>query len=514
MSDVRWMLHVGCDAFPAVTKVVMMIRPKAMVSDRTSPSRVPACRSMWLAILAMILLPIAPLATNAMANEIAPTNAHRSRKEHFFRLRHHALESIASPFRSSAFGVGRRLLSRTTGSLRQTGNGVNDDGDGHIQPHGMDVRGGGGDDLTRNASIEAHSSLSEVQKNQHRRRRRLVLWSLTTSTLIYMAYRERALWRPFMNKDFIQSQTLSLLGALQPADDAGPYATVRALVVYALGMAAWEMAGLSTIPVETAAGMVFTFPQAAVASLCGKLLGATLAFTAGRTILARHIANHKAFTDNAVFQLLSNLDEKGVDGHSITARHPPLWTAFFMKFSCFPELVKNLGSSVIPVIRLWMFVLATTVHGGFFTLVWTWLGVDSAARLKQHAAASTALTLTIPVNRPLQVALVAAMIVGGVLTPLAMAWWIRDLKIGAAETESSRHDRRVRLNAIMSSTTTTTTEQSSRRKGRPLSAAFGGGIFDNEIGPWNRLKERLTKSQIWIVGLIGATLFGSGGGSL
>jgi uncharacterized membrane protein YdjX (TVP38/TMEM64 family) len=197
-------------------------------------------------------------------------------------------------------------------------------------------------------------------------------------------------------------------------------------------MAVWEMAGLSTIPVETAAGMVFGWKLGVLASVTGKITGASMAFALGRTWLAQHVASHDAFAKQPIFRILNN----NSDSSNVSKkqhRHPPLMTAFLMKFSCFPELVKNLGSSMIVAVRPWMFLLATMVHGGSFTMLWTWLGVDTAARIKQP---------DLPVNIPLRWTLGMGMFVGVVVTPLVMAWWIRDLQQGVKEEKQSKDQRK------------------------------------------------------------------------
>jgi hypothetical protein len=247
--------------------------------------------------------------------------------------------------------------------------------------------------------------------------------------------------------------------------------------------------------------MVFGFAQGATASFCGKLLGATIAFVAGRTILAGRISTHKAFRENVVFQLLNNKDTT-VEGQDLPARHPPLLTAFFMKFSCFPELVKNLGSSLIPVIQPWMFVVVTTLHGGFFTFVWTWLGVDSAARMRQAS---------LSVNLPLQATLVLAMIVGCVLTPISMAWWIRDLKRGAAQAELTKQGRRAHFDAVLSSSAIIERQRTGIVQDSVHDNSLVSDNANGVVSPWARVKRRIVKSQLWLVGFVSSPFLGSGG---
>ena len=59
------------------------------------------------------------------------------------------------------------------------------------------------------------------------------------------------------------------------------------------------------------------------------------------------------------------------------------------------------------------------MHGLLFTALWTSLGVDAAQRLENP---------NLPVQVSLQLALVAAALIGLVGSPLLMAWWIRDMK--------------------------------------------------------------------------------------
>lgn len=389
--------------------------------------------------LVAVFLSVTPFVTSAIVSVTASTRSVSwARKQLISRFQHRVLALKARYRRRDRPSYKSSLLrSIPLFGHADQGHDASENENDLVQQHRINLRGGGSEDSS--ILIVAEEAVPLIE-SPRQRRRAIVVWTVLSTALLMVAYRERALWTPFMNKDAIQARTLSLLGSLQPAEGSGTSGMLRALALYALGMAAWEMAGLSTIPVETAAGMVFGFAQGATASFCGKLLGATLAFVAGRTILAGRISTHKAFRENVVFQLLNNND-KTVEGEDPPVRHPPLLTAFFMKFSCFPELVKNLGSSLIPVIQPWMFVVVTTLHGGFFTLVWTWLGVDSAARMRQASLA---------VDRPLQATLVLAMIVGCVLTPISMAWWIRDLKRGAAQAEQSKRERRAHFDAVLS----------------------------------------------------------------
>jgi len=200
------------------------------------------------------------------------------------------------------------------------------------------------------------------------------------------------------DKTYLQSAILELL---QSAKEQG----TTGIFLYVLGMAMWEAVGISTIPVETAAGMAFGW-SAIPASVVGKLMGASIAFGMGRGLLSHAI--QEKFRDNETLLLVR---------HAV--KEHPLRTAVLMKYSCFPETIKNYGSSLFEEVHYWMFALATIVHGSPFTCVWTWLGVDSANRL---------IVENLPADQGLQLALGVSMFVGIVVCPLLMAWWIRDMK--------------------------------------------------------------------------------------
>jgi hypothetical protein len=277
----------------------------------------------------------------------------------------------------------------------------------------------------------------------YRQNKKTINIAVTTMVIVMFLYQFRSIWMPYLDKTYIQETTLSILNQLQPSDPNNAVSWIRPMILYISGMACWEILGMSTIPVETAAGMVFGFKKGAMASLTGKLLGAGIAFGAGRTFLSQSITQSSMIQKNPIFQLLSSNNNNNIsnttttdtnissNSNSIKRKYPlgrsPLQTAFLMKFSCFPECIKNFGSSIIPVIQPWMFLLVTFLHGGTFTLLWTWLGVDTAARL-DHAAVSSSVMVEMEANRPLQLALLLAGFVGLVLTPVVMAWWIRDLK--------------------------------------------------------------------------------------
>lgn len=219
-------------------------------------------------------------------------------------------------------------------------------------------------------------------------------------TVAWLGWVYRASLSQFFDKEKIQAKTLEILHNLDGLPKIQSYTT------YALGMAIWEVGGMSTIPVETAAGMVFGW-HGCLLSAGGKLLGAVTAFLLGRYgPLATWV--QQKLKSNSFLQLVE--ESTGTN---------PLKVAVLMKLSCFPETIKNYGSAVLFPIKLWMFTMATIIHGGTFSALWTYLGVDAAKRLANPSH---------PSDPRLQFLLVLAMINGVVISPFAMAYWVRDLK--------------------------------------------------------------------------------------
>lgn len=228
-----------------------------------------------------------------------------------------------------------------------------------------------------------------------------------TSLWLLWTFREH--WMGIFNKDKLQAKTLDTLHGLNALPK------YHSFTVYVLGMAVWEALGLSTIPVETAAGMVFGW-NGFFLSAGGKLLGAVLAFCLARYgIFADWI--QRRLSGNSFLELVHD-----------SAESNPLTVTVLMKFSCFPETIKNYGSAILKPIRLWMFVFATMFHGWTFSALWTYLGVDTAMRLEDHS---------IPADTTLQTLLSLALINGVVVSPLSMAYWVKNLKLHAKNDEKN-----------------------------------------------------------------------------
>jgi uncharacterized membrane protein YdjX (TVP38/TMEM64 family) len=110
--------------------------------------------------------------------------------------------------------------------------------------------------------------------------------------------------------------------------------------------------------------------------------------------------------------------------HSVS-RHQ-LKNALFLKFSIFPEIIKNFSMAVMDV-SYQVFVLVTVIHGLPYTLLWNWLGHDSAMRLKSIEA--------IPPHYILNSLLLAVTIFGIVGSPALFAFWLRSLQKDVAKSD-------------------------------------------------------------------------------
>jgi uncharacterized membrane protein YdjX (TVP38/TMEM64 family) len=266
---------------------------------------------------------------------------------------------------------------------------------------------------------------ANIKKTGQVSTKRVLFASLSMASIVVL-YNTRTVWLPFFNKERIQTSTIQLLERFRQGNEK------RALLQYAGGMACWEMIGLSTIPVETAAGMVFGW-KGAVASGIGKLAGALAAFLVAQVFLQERL--RLQLSSNPIFALLL---ESNQDDSSASTSRSPWQTSFCLKFSCVPELVKNCGSAVLNI-PWWIFLTVTIVHGWSFTALWTWMGVDAARQLQATAGQ----------NLPLQISVGIAMLIGIVGSPLLMAWWIRDLRRTAQPpvTPAGRLDIRKRLHS-------------------------------------------------------------------
>jgi uncharacterized membrane protein YdjX (TVP38/TMEM64 family) len=257
------------------------------------------------------------------------------------------------------------------------------------------------------------SSSSSLQQQSEKFKKFFLL--LTSTVALYGLFHTRSTWMSLFNKEKLQASVVQSLEDL----NSFPYLYSRSL--YTIVMALWESLGMSTIPVETAAAMVFGW-SAFFWSGIGKLLGACLAFGLGRGALSSVV--EKKLSSNTFLKLVQTSTEEN-----------PLLVVILIKLSCFPETVKNFGSSMLKPIRWWMFVAGTAVHGGTFTALWTYLGVDTAARLKDTEG-------LLPPDQRLKILLTLALINGCVVSPLSMFYWMQTLKKKQKLTTTKKGSKR------------------------------------------------------------------------
>lgn len=272
----------------------------------------------------------------------------------------------------------------------------------------LSIRGGG-----TVKSNQKSSSSSSLQQQSEKNRNIVLL--VTSTVVLYGLFHTRSTWMSLFNKEKLQAAVVESLENLNNF----PYVYSRS--IYTIFMALWECLGMSTIPVETAAGMVFGW-SAMYWSGIGKLLGACLAFGLGRGALSSFV--EEKLSSNDFLNLVQTSTEDN-----------PLLVVLLVKLSCFPETVKNFGSSMLKPIRWWMFILGTCMHGWTFTALWTYLGVDTAARLKDTEG-------LLPPDKRLKILLTLALINGAVVSPLSMFYWMRTLKQKQNQTISTKASKR------------------------------------------------------------------------
>ncbi|KAL9189875.1 hypothetical protein ACHAXT_009550 [Thalassiosira profunda] len=215
----------------------------------------------------------------------------------------------------------------------------------------------------------------------------------------------RASLSTFFDREKFCSAIIDNLNAIASKGDSG-------LLLYALAFVPYEVCGLPTSVVETAAGMAFGFKRGLLGSFVGKTCGSLAAFTLGRTLLSDLVG--KKMEEGGNLELI----EKGVALN-------PMLSALVVRYSPFPQLLKNFALSVTTPVSFPMFLLAILIHGFPFSLLWAALGQDSAMRLRASEAGES-----MAPNVVLNGLLVFVTIFGFVVSPLVTGWWLADLRKG------------------------------------------------------------------------------------
>jgi len=182
----------------------------------------------------------------------------------------------------------------------------------------------------------------------------------------------------------------------------------KGLILYTSGFVFWEACGLPTAVVETAAGMAFGFRRGVLGSFVGKTCGSLLAFALGRTLLADAAGERMGQTKS--FELIERLVTEN-----------PMRSAVVVRYSPFPQLIKNFALSVTKSVTYSMFLIAIVIHGFPFSLLWAALGEDSSLRLQAAEVGEM-----MPTNFILNGLLVFVTVFGFVISPAVTGWWLTD----------------------------------------------------------------------------------------
>jgi uncharacterized membrane protein YdjX (TVP38/TMEM64 family) len=182
------------------------------------------------------------------------------------------------------------------------------------------------------------------------------------------------------------------------------------LILYACGFAIWEVCGLPTSVVETAASMAFGLRRGLLGSFVGKSCGSCIAFALGRTLLSNIVSRRLEGTEPYETVV------RGAAGN-------PILAAFVVRYSVFPQLVKNYGMSLCKPVSFSTFFVSIVVHGFPFSLLWAALGQDAGLRLRASEAG-----MEMAANILLNGLLAFVTIFGFVVSPTITGLWLADLR--------------------------------------------------------------------------------------
>jgi len=182
------------------------------------------------------------------------------------------------------------------------------------------------------------------------------------------------------------------------------------LFIYTIGFIFYETCGMPTSVVETCAGMAFGFKNGLMCSFIGKTCGSILAFTLGRTLLSNYVGNK--LKDNESFSLI----ERGVAKN-------PTQSALIVRYSPFPQLIKNFSLGLTKSVSYPIFLLAILIHGLPFSILWAALGNDSSMRLRASDAGEIMAS-----NKVLNWLLAFVTFFGFVVSPAITGWWLAELR--------------------------------------------------------------------------------------
>ena len=259
----------------------------------------------------------------------------------------------------------------------------------------------GGD--SKNAQEVASSSRD---KNNNNNNNAVIRNTITATGLICITTLTYLHWgtiKTFFNREKFRTTIIQTLNDVASQGHRG-------LLLYTIGFVFWECCGLPTSVVETAAGMAFGFHKGLLGSFIGKTCGSILAFTLGRTLLSDVVG--RKMDENETFGLI----QEGV-------QKKPFQSALILRYSPFPQLIKNFALSITKPVTFPIFILAISIHGFPFSLLWAALGHDSSMRLRASEMGESMTT-----NVVLNSILVFVTIFGFVVSPAITGWWLTDLR--------------------------------------------------------------------------------------
>lgn len=207
----------------------------------------------------------------------------------------------------------------------------------------------------------------------------------------------------FFDKERFRSAIITNLNNIASKGNIG-------LFIYTIGFIFYETCGMPTSVLETCAGMAFGFQNGLLCSFIGKTCGSILAFTLGRTLLSNYVGNK--MKDNESFGLI----ERGVAKN-------PTQSALIVRYSPFPQLIKNFSLGLTKSVSYPIFLLAILIHGLPFSILWAALGNDSSIRLRASDAGEVVAS-----NKVLNWLLAFVTFFGFVVSPAITGWWLADLR--------------------------------------------------------------------------------------
>lgn len=177
----------------------------------------------------------------------------------------------------------------------------------------------------------------------------------------------------------------------------------KGMVAYVLSFTAWTMTVGVTTPVETAAGMAFPLRQSIPLSALGKIGGAFCQY-----VLAKYLFSDYAREKMKDNEWMSKID-KSFKSH-------PFGVALIWRFSPLPEFVKNVGPSLVKTLKTRYQLLAILAHGLPFTILWSFMGAETAAVARGGEASALLKRL---------VAIISS--VGLFVSPTLFGMWLKGL---------------------------------------------------------------------------------------